>query len=120
MPRGRPKGAKNKVSRETTKGVFSIGTGKQFKFPIVRDGNTRTTVASLTVGAESFVEALKAAVHWALAYSESNGTEFWPLVKYIGLAGEKRFVKRVDCNSVWAESADYGCWLPICVLREVA
>lgn len=115
----RPKGSKNKVSKQTRQTGYSIGIGTQYNFPIVREGNTSTIVAKLAVGAESFVEALKAAVHWALAYSETNGAEFWPLVKYRGLVSEKRYVRRVDCNHAWAESRDAGSWLPVLVLEAL-
>lgn len=120
MPRGRPKGSKNKVSRESRQTGYSIGIGKQFSFPIVRDGNVRGKVALLSVGAESFVEALKAAVHWALAYSESHGATFWPLVKVASkLVPENRFIKRVSNTTAWAESNDYGAWYSTNVLEVI-
>lgn len=120
MPRGRPKGSKNKVSKKVEPSRYVIGNGKEYEFPIVREGNTRISVTTLVVGAGSFAEALHDAVRWALEYSEVNGAEFYPLVKYASkIMPDKRYVRRVDCNHAYAESKDYGCWLPILTLEVV-
>lgn len=114
----RPKGSKNKVSKASRQVRYVIGLGKQYIFPIVRDGNIRGKVAELVVGAESFAEALHAAVKWALGYSEKEGITAYALVKYDGVVPENRFITRVDCNHAYAANRDYGCWLPILVLEE--
>lgn len=117
---GRPKGSKNKVNRHTGPTLVSIGLGTQWVFPIVRDGNTRTKVMMLSVGSETFVEALKSAIQWALAYSEENGAVFWPLVRIKSeLVPLTMYAKRIDHNSAWVEDSDYGYWTHTGLLEAI-
>lgn len=130
MPRGRPKGSKNKVSRKVEAPRYVIGTGsKQWEFPIVREGSVTRVAVSIGVNAESFTEALQAALAWALRYSEKENESsrdidvyFWPLISYHTLIGnEKRYVKRIDKDYpvAYCENANEGSWLSLGVLERI-
>src|SRR5258708_32860319 len=97
MPRGRPKGSKNKVkslqSKSTTgkkrgrpaktDNKFVLGEiGESFIFPIVQEETTKKPVAFLTVKEHSFRLALGHAIHWAKVYSAERNAHYWPLVRY--------------------------------------
>jgi hypothetical protein len=116
MPRGRPKGSKNKNGRSD----YVIGTGKErYTFPIVRNGNVRQHVAKLYVNGESFAESLRMALDWAKVYSDSRGVSFWPLIKYKSLTPELRYVKKIDGNFIYTESKDAIAWLPLVLLEAI-
>ena len=129
MPRGRPKGSKNKVN---SKSEYVIGdSGKRYQFPIVRTGTVRKHTAMLYVNDESFKVALARAIRWAMDYSEGvransrDGTEeFWPLVNRLSTIPDRRhekvYVRRLDNESAYIEANDYGCWITVRALETIS
>lgn len=138
MPRGRPKGSKNKpkvgnaaISPVRKRGrppktdhLFNIEAGPvAFTFPIVQEDTVKKPVAFLTVNSDSFKQALRDAVRWSREWSTSKSGDYFPLVKY---GAEKRYIMAVGSfddpehhTYAYAENREVGSWIPIETLEVV-